>query len=109
MNLKVLIAVGALGVASTAAHAQTATLTFDRAAYVTCREAQAMQPEPRKVLAVFLANHAASYHGVVVPDDERGGQLAQLVRGGCTLAPDAYLFTVIDRALVAEISKMPKR
>jgi len=109
MNLKVLAAAGALLVASTAAHAQTAALTFDRAAYVTCREAQAMQPEPRKALAVFLANHAASYHGVVVPDDERGAQLAHLVRGGCTLAPDAYLFTVIDRALVAEIAKLPKR
>jgi len=25
------------------------------------------------------------------------------------LAPDAYLFTVIDRAIVAEASKLPKR
>ena len=32
-----------------------------------------------------------------------------LVRGGCTLAPDAYLFTVIDRAIVAEQAKLPKR
>ena len=109
MNLKILVAAGALLVASTAAHAQTAVLTFDQAAYITCREAQAMQPEPRKALAVFLANHAASHHGVVVPDDERGAQLAHLVRGGCTLAPDAYLFTVIDRALVAETTKLPKR
>ena len=38
-----------------------------------------------------------------------GAQLAHLVRGGCTLAPDAYLFTVIDRAIVAELSKLPKR
>jgi putative flavoprotein involved in K+ transport len=29
--------------------------------------------------------------------------------GGCTLAPDAYLFTVIDRAITAELSKLPKR
>jgi hypothetical protein len=109
MNLKVLAAAGALLVASTAAYAQTAPLTFDQAAYVTCREAQAMQPEPRKALAVFLANHAASHRGVMVPDDERGSQLALLVRGGCTLAPDAYLFTVIDRALLAEAPKLPKR
>jgi hypothetical protein len=109
MNLKVHFAAGALLVASVTAHAQTAPLTFDRAAYVTCREAQAMQAEPRKALAVFLANHAASYHGVAIPDDERGTQLAHLVRGGCTLAPDAYLFTVIDRALVAELTKLPKR
>jgi hypothetical protein len=46
---------------------------------------------------------------VVVPDDQRGGQLALLVRGGCTLAPDAYLFTVIDRAILAEKDKLPKR
>jgi hypothetical protein len=109
MNLKVLVAASALFLISPAAYAQTAPLTFDQAAYVTCREAQAMPPEPRKALAVFLANHAASHHGVVVPDDDRGAQLAHLVRGGCTLAPDAYLFTVIDRALTAEIAKMPKR
>jgi hypothetical protein len=109
MNLKVLLAAGALMVASTAAYAQMAPLNFDQVAYVTCREAQAMQPEARKALAVFLAEHAARHRGVMVPDDERGAQLAHLVRGGCTLAPDAYLFTVIDRALVVEIAKLPKR
>jgi hypothetical protein len=45
----------------------------------------------------------------LVPDDQRGTELAYLVRGGCTLAPDAYLFTVIDRAITAEIAKLPKR
>jgi hypothetical protein len=109
MNLKVLLAAGALVIASIAAYAQTAPLNFDQAAYVTCREAQAMKSEGRKALAVFLAEHAARHHGVMVPDDERGAQLAHLVRGGCTLAPDAYLFTVIDRALVAEVAKLPKR
>jgi hypothetical protein len=96
-------------VVSASAHAQMATLTFDQAAYVTCREAQAMQPEPRKALAVYLAEHSARHNGVTLPDDDRGGQLATLVRGGCTLAPDAYLFTVIDRAIVAERSKLPRR
>ena len=43
------------------------------------------------------------------PRTRQGAQLAHLVRGGCTLAPDAYLFTVIDRAIVAELSKLPKR
>jgi hypothetical protein len=38
-----------------------------------------------------------------------GAQLAHLVRGGCTLAPDAYLFTVIDRAILAEQKNLPKR
>ncbi|MBS0222648.1 MAG: hypothetical protein JSR91_18115 [Proteobacteria bacterium] len=96
-------------VLTSAAWAQVPPLNFDQAAYVTCREAQAMQPEARKQLAVFLAEHSARYRGVSLPNDERGGQLAMLVRGGCTLAPDAYLFTVIDRAILAEKDKLPKR
>jgi hypothetical protein len=100
---------GALLVVSTSAQAQTPSITFDQAAYVTCREAQSMQPEARRALAVFLADHAARRRGVAIPDNELGAQLAHLVRGGCTLAPDAYLFTVIDRAIAAELSKLPKR
>jgi hypothetical protein len=103
----------ALGVAvlavSTSAQAQTPPLTFDQAAYVTCREAHNMHPEARKALAVFLAEHAARRRGVTIPDNELGAQLAHLVRGGCTLAPEAYVFTVIDRAIAAELSKLPKR
>ena len=106
---KTLAVGGALLVVSTSAHAQTPPLTFDQAAYVTCREAQNMQPDARKALAVFLAEHAARRRGVAIPDNELGAQLALLVRGGCTLAPDAYLFTVIDRAITAELSKLPKR
>jgi hypothetical protein len=83
--------------------------TFEQAAYISCRDAQAMPVETRKQVAIFLAEHSARHHGVMLPDDERGGQLAMLVRGGCTLSPDAYLFTVIDRAIVAEMSKLPKR
>jgi hypothetical protein len=92
-----------------ASTAEAQSLNFEQAAYITCREAQAMQPEARKALAISLAEHAARTHGVAVPDDERGSQLALLVRGGCTLAPDAYLFTVIDRAILAEKDKLPKR
>jgi hypothetical protein len=102
-------AAAALVVVIGSAQAQTATLTFDQAAYITCREAQALQPEPRKALALYLADHAARHHGVMIPDGEPGVQLAHLVRGGCTLAPDAYLFTVIDRAITAEMTKLPKR
>jgi len=95
---------------ATTAYAQTpAPMSFERAAYVTCREAQAMQPDARRTLAVYLAEHSAQFRGVAIPNDERGAQLAQLVRGGCTLAPDAYLFTVIDRAIQAERGKLPKR
>ena len=106
---KTLAVGGALLVVSTSAQAQTQPITFDQAAYVTCREAQSMQPEALKALAVFLAEHAARRRGVAIPDNELGAQLALLVRGGCTLAPDAYLFTVIDRAITAELSKLPKR
>ena len=95
---------------ATTAYAQSsAPMSFERAAYVTCREAQAMQPDARRALAVYLAEHSAQFRGVTVPNEERGAQLAQLVRGGCTLAPDAYLFTVIDRAIQAERGKLSKR
>ena len=109
MISKSLAAAGALLLVSTAAQAQTPPTNFDQAAYITCKEAHAMQPEARKALAIFLAEHAARYHGVAIPDDEPGAQIAYLVRGGCTLAPDAYLFTVIDRAIIAEMAKLPKR
>lgn len=104
------LASGALAIlASTSALAQTGSLTFDQAVYVTCREAQSLQPDARKALAIFLAEHAARKHGVVIPDDAEGSQIGYLVRGGCTLSPDAHLFTVIDRAIIAEMNKLPKR
>ena len=102
------LAAGALFVASGAA-AQTGTMGIEEAVFVTCKEAHALQVEPRQRLALFIAEHVARYRGVMIPDDERGAQLALLVRGGCTLSPDAYLFTVIDRAILAEKDKLPKR
>jgi hypothetical protein len=89
--------------------AQAQSWRFDSAAYVSCREAQAMTPEQRRSLAVFLGEHAARQRGVRLPDGEHGVHLAMLVRGGCTLAPDTHLFAVIDRAIVAERDKLPKR
>jgi hypothetical protein len=108
MAFRMLVAAAVLA-APAAVQAQVPPLNFDQAAYITCREAHAMQPEARKMLALSLAEHAARHRGVAIPDGEPGAQLALLVRGGCTLAPDAYLFTVIDRAIVAELAKMPKR
>jgi hypothetical protein len=93
----------------TSGAAQAQPLNFDQSAYITCKEAHAMNPEARKALAIYLAEHAARYRGVTIPDGPMGAQLAHLVRGGCTLAPDAYLFTVIDRAIVAEQKNLPKR
>jgi hypothetical protein len=103
-----LVVAGALLVCL-ASTAGAQSLNFEQAAYVTCREAHAMQPDARKALAISLAEHSARTRGVIVPDDQRGAQLALLVRGGCTLSPDAYLFTVIDRAILAEKDKLPKR
>jgi hypothetical protein len=106
-------AIGFLVLFSTAqgqvAQAPALPKTFEDAAYITCREAQMMPPEARKQLAMMLAEHAARHRGVLIPDAQRGTELAYLVRGGCTLAPDAYLFTVIDRAITAEMSKLAKR
>lgn len=107
--MKSAVAGGLCGLLLLATAAEAQPLNFDQAAYITCREAHAMKPEARKQLALFLAEHSARYRGVSIPDDDRGGQLAMLVRGGCTLAPDAYLFTVIDRAVQAEKDKLPKR
>jgi hypothetical protein len=105
-----LLALAPVVVMATTVYAQSPAPTyFERAAYVTCREAQAMQPEARRALAVYLAEHTAQFRGVTIPNDERGAQLAHLVRGGCTLAPDAYLFTVVDRAILAEKARLPKR
>ena|SRR5262245_36945747 len=111
MIARILSAAAALLVAGSAAQAQTAapTLTFERAVFITCREAHGMQPEARKALAYYLAEYAARYHGVTIPEDSRGAQVAYLVRGGCTISPDAYLFAVIDRAIVAEMPNLPKR
>lgn len=109
MKISSLVGAAALAVMSASAQAQVPALNFDQGAYVTCREAQAMQPESRRMLAVYLADHAARRRGVTIPENEQGAQLAHLVRGGCTLAPDAYLFTVIDRALASELAKLPKR
>ena len=106
MKRALLLSVAVLGLSGTATQAQQ---NFDQAAYLTCREAHAMQPEPRRAVALYLADHAARYRGVTIPEGEIGTHLALLVRGGCTLAPDAYLFTVIDRAILAERARLPKR
>ena len=97
---------------SLAAQAQTpvrADLSFDQAVFITCREAHAMQPEARKALAYLSSPSIGALSRRDASRGQRGAQVGYLVRGGCTLAPDAYLFTVIDRAIIAEISKLPKR
>jgi len=108
MNLKLLVLAFSLTILPSLAQAQS-SLTFDQAAYITCREAQAMAPDARRAVATLLAEHAARRRGARIPDGEAGAQLALLVRGGCSLYPDSYLLTVVDRAIVAELPKLPKR
>ena len=105
MNAKYMIAIAAMSVIPAVCNAQSASYSFDKAAGVTCEQAAAMAPSERMSLAVFLAEHAAKNRGVTLPTDERGAQLAYFVRGGCTMAPNATLFTVIDRAVLAELVK----
>ena len=109
MNLRLAVLALSVAILPSMAQAQSAPLTFDQAAYITCREAQAMAPDARRAVAIFLAEHAARRRGARIPDGEAGVQLALLVRGGCSLYPDAYLLTVVDRAIVAELPKLPKR
>ena len=67
-----------------------------------------MAPDARVAMATFLAEHAARRHIARIADGEAGAQLALLVRGGCTLYPNAYLLTVVDWAIVAELPKLPR-
>ena len=102
---KLLVAAALMSIAGAA---QAQPLNFDQAAYITCKEAHAMNPEAREALAGTWPSTRRAI-AVMVPDGAMGAQLAHLVRGGCTLAPDAYLFTVIDRAILAEQKNLPKR
>jgi hypothetical protein len=108
MNLRLAALSFSLAILPSLVQAQS-SLSFDQAAYITCREAQAMAPDARRAVAILLAEHAARRRGARIPDGETGAQLALLVRGGCSLYPDAYLLTVVDRAIVAELPKLPKR
>ncbi len=109
MRARLALALSIVAAFTTSAQAQAPALQFAQAAYVTCREAHAMTPESRRSLAMFLAEYSARRYGVAIPDDTRGAQVAFLVRGGCTLVPDAYLYAVIDKAVLAERSNLPKR
>jgi hypothetical protein len=99
----------AAGLAAPAVPAAAQTWDFDDAAYVTCEEAHALPPEERVALATYLGEHSAAHHGVLLPEGEAGAALALLIRGGCTLSPDSYLFAVIDHAIEAELENLQPR
>lgn len=99
--MRTILGVAALLFASiaTPAFAQDLGMSFEDAAYVSCRDTQAMPPESRSAFAVALVKRASAYYGV--PYVEGGGlddQLGTLIRSGCTVYPNAYLFNVTARA-----------
>lgn len=101
------LALGGLALAAVPVAAQQATMPpFEEMVYITCADAQAMAPERRMEIARYLADHAAAHHGISLPPTEEAGQeLGILVRGGCTMFPQAYLFGVIGQALRVEAER----
>lgn len=97
---------GALGVLlALPAHAQQAqpqTMSFEQAAYTTCAEAQDMSDQQRMNIGLYLAENAARHYGISLHDSEQTGvELGNLARAGCTMFPNAYLFTIISSAVRA--------
>jgi hypothetical protein len=99
-----------LGVAFavTPAAAQEARIPpFEELIFLSCSEAQAMEPTERVAIARSLANRAAAHYGIALPDDEAvGRELGALVRGGCTMFPQALLFGVIAQAVRVEAERL---
>lgn len=85
-----------------AAPASAESMSFERAAYVTCSDAQQMGEVERRQVGLFLAETAAKHYGISLHDsDQTGVELGRLVQAGCTMFPNAYLFTMISSAVRA--------
>jgi len=97
-----------LTAAVTPAAAQEARLPpFEELVYLSCSEAQAMAPSERVAIARFLADRAAAHYGIALADEEAAGrELGILVRGGCTMFPQALLFGVIAQAVRVEAERL---
>lgn len=107
--MKRVLSLGLLGVAfATPAAAQgTGMPPFEELVYLTCSEAQAMDPAERVEVARFLADRAAAHHGIALAENEAvGRELGILVRGGCTMFPQALLFAVIAQAVRVEAERL---
>ena len=97
-----------LAAAVTPATAQEAPMPpFEELVFLSCSEAQAMEPTERVAIARFLADRAAVHYGIALPDDEAAGrELGILVRGACTMFPQAYLFGVVAQAVRVEAERL---
>lgn len=82
------------------AGAQIADRPLRDTAFTTCAEAQAMPAEERKALALKIADTAAKHYQTQIANDEKvGTELGWLIRSACTMAPEAYLSSVVARAV----------
>jgi hypothetical protein len=88
-------------VAVTSAAAQEARMPpFEKLVYLSCSEAQAVEPGKWVAVARFLADRTAA-------DEEAVGQeLGMLARGACTMFPQALLFGVIAQAVRIEAGRL---
>jgi hypothetical protein len=61
---------------------------FEELVYLSCSEAQAMEPTERVAVASSLADRATAHYGIALADNEAAGrELGILVRRGCTMFP----------------------
>ena len=82
------------------------TMSFEEAAYVTCLDAQQMSEQQRRNVGMFLAENAARHYGISLHDSEQTGvEPGNLARAGCTMFPNAYLFTILSSAVRAVAAK----
>ena len=80
---------------------------FEELVYLSCNEAQAVEPSERVAVARFLTNRAAAHCGIALADNEAvGRELGSLVPGGCTMFPQALLFGVIAQAVRVEAEQL---
>jgi hypothetical protein len=111
-----LVAAGALGgllavpaQAQQAQQAQTQTMSFEQAAYTTCADAQEMSEQQRMDIGLLLVENAARHYGISLHDnDQTGVELGNLAIAGCTMFPNAYLFTILSSAVRAIAELWPK-
>jgi hypothetical protein len=96
-----------LAFAVTPAAAQERMPPFEELVYLSYSEAKAMEPTERVAVARFLADRAAAHYGIALADNEAAGrELGILVRGGCTMFPQALLFGVIAQAVRVEAERL---
>lgn len=112
------VAVFPLALASASVFAQDLEMSFEDAAYTTCRDAQAMPREKRVAFAVALVKRASAFYGVPYAEGSTlDSRLGSLIRAGCTVYPSAYLHNVTATAFrratnasppqISNVSQMP--